>query len=45
MFNPIKSLFTLETVDKVKNSGLLLGCYGDLLAVDGIRNVSFKMEL
>lgn len=31
-----------ETVAKVKNCGLLLGCYGDLLAVDGIRNVSSK---
>jgi len=28
-----------ETVDKVQNCGLLLGCYGDLLAVDGIRNL------
>ena len=35
-----KKRYILETVDKVKNCGLLLGCYGDLLAVDGIRNVS-----
>lgn len=28
-----------ETVDKVKSCDLLLGCYGDLLAVDGIRNL------
>ena len=35
-----KNAHILETVDKVKNCGLLLGCYGDLLAVNGIRNVS-----
>ena len=35
-----KNAHILETVGKVKNCGLLLGCYGDLLAVDGIRNVS-----